>query len=323
MTAAPWRPEPPARMPLPLHAHETLETELVTRSMGGRLTLRVASSVEDGHRAERDLRRLASRIEVWAARLTRFDPASDLCTLNAVPEASAVALRPTISAVLAHARSMTPRTEGAVDVTLLEERMAAEAFEAARPSCRTSWQLEQAGRLGLLTRDGSARFDLDGVAKGWIADRAVRLLDDYPSALVDADGDLAMRAPRSAGWLVSVGHPLDDTAGVARLRTPLGWPCERLGVATSGTSVHRWYGPSGPSHHLIDPLTRRPAVTDVVQATVVAESAGAAECLAKAAVIRGSRAGLGLLERAGAWAALLWLDDGRLVTAPGTSGWLV
>ena len=63
-------------------------------------------------------------------------------------------------------------------------------------------------------------------------------------------------------------------------------------------------------------------MTDVVQATVVAESAAVAECLAKAAVIRGSEAGSGLLERAGAYAALLWLEDGQLAMTPGTSGWL-
>ncbi|HQU01555.1 MAG TPA: FAD:protein FMN transferase, partial [Acetobacteraceae bacterium] len=51
-------------------------------------------------------------------------------------------------------------------------------------------------------------------------------------------------------------------------RGPRSW-----GVATSGTSVHRWPTAFGETHHLIDPRTRRPASTDVVQATVVAGSA--------------------------------------------------
>jgi thiamine biosynthesis lipoprotein len=174
----------------------------------------------------------------------------------------------------------------------------------------------------MLIRHGEARFDLDGVAKGWIADRALRLLGAYPCALVDADGDVAVRALRSAGWRIAVGHPLDDETVIAGLEVPPGWPTDRYGVATSGTSVHRWDGSAGPRHHLIDPLTGRSAVTDVVQATVVAEGAGAAECLAKAAVIRGSEAGLGLLERADAWAALLWLEDGDLLMSPGTLRWL-
>jgi thiamine biosynthesis lipoprotein len=106
------------------------------------------------------------------------------------------------------------------------------------------------------------------------------------------------------------------------VRTPSGWTGDSFGVATSGTSVHRWHGSQGPTHHLIDPATRRPAVTDVVQATVVAGTAGLAEALAKAAVIRGSHDGLELLDRAGAWAALLLLQDGHLLATPGTARWL-
>jgi thiamine biosynthesis lipoprotein len=213
-------------------------------------------------------------------------------------------------------------TEGTVDVAMLDERIAAERCDPATLSSRSSWSLSTSGCRHTLVRHGRARFDLDGVAKGWIADRALRLLDAYPGALVDADGDVAVRASRSARWHIAVGDPVDDAAELGRLSVPPGWPWDRFGVATSGTSVHRWSGPAGSAHHLIDPLTGRPALTDVVQATVVAESAAVAECLAKSAVIRGSRDGMGLLERAGAWAAVLLLEDGHLMTTPGESGWL-
>ena len=65
-----------------------------------------------------------------------------------------------------------------------------------------------------------------------------------------------------------------------------------------------------------------PQTASVVQATVVASSAGLAEALAKSAVIRGSRAGLALLARAGAWAGLLLLEDGAVLASAGTSRWL-
>jgi thiamine biosynthesis lipoprotein len=95
-----------------------------------------------------------------------------------------------------------------------------------------------------------------------------------------------------------------------------------LGIATSGTSVHRWKHASGATHHLIDPRTSRPAVTDVLQATVIAESALVAEGLAKAAVILGSEEGLDLLDRAGAKAELLLLEDGEILATPRSLGWL-
>jgi thiamine biosynthesis lipoprotein len=84
--------------------------------------------------------------------------------------------------------------------------------------------------------------------------------------------------PRDAGTQLAVLH----LAGL----DPSGR--QRFGLATSGTSVHRWVHDGRVSHHLIDPRTGRPAVTDVVQATVLADSAGAAEIAAKSIVIAGS-----------------------------------
>ena len=96
----------------------------------------------------------------------------------------------------------------------------------------------------------------------------------------------------------------------------------RSGVATSGTSVHRWQHVDGSRHHLIDPRTGRPAVTDVVQATVVAGTALAAESLAKSIVISGSWDGLELAERAGARAAVVLLEDGEVIATPRSLDWL-
>ena len=103
---------------------------------------------------------------------------------------------------------------------------------------------------------------------------------------------------------------------------PASWPGGALGVGTSGTTVHRWEIGSGWAHHLIDPRTGRPATTDVVQATVLAENALVAESLAKAAVIDGSEAGLRLLERAAAWAAVLVLEGGDVIASASSPQWL-
>jgi thiamine biosynthesis lipoprotein len=119
-----------------------------------------------------------------------------------------------------------------------------------------------------------------------------------------------------------VADPRHDGGDIARLDLAVHTP-GRLGVATSGTSVHRWQHPRGSRHHLIDPRTGRSARTDVVQATVVAESAMAAESLAKAIVIRGSDEGLDLAGRAGALAEVILLEDGEVIASPRASEWLV
>ncbi len=101
--------------------------------------------------------------------------------------------------------------------------------------------------------------------------------------------------------------------------SPLG---ARYGLATSGISVHRWAGPDGERHHLIDPRTGRPAATDVVQATVLAGSARAAEAWAKTAVVLGLVAALDVLDRAPILGAILLVSDGRVLAVPRTTRWL-
>ena len=182
--------------------------------------------------------------------------------------------------------------------------------------------MEGRGRDCTVRREGRVRFDLDGVAKGWFADRALALLGAYPAALVDADGDVALRVPAWSSWRVSVADPIDEATDLAVLSVPRARRGHPFGVATSGTSVHRWHVNGGPTHHLIDPHTGRPSETDVVQASVVAESALAAEALAKAAVIAGSEEGMHMLERSGAWAAVLLLEGGEVIASPQTMRWL-
>ncbi len=99
-------------------------------------------------------------------------------------------------------------------MTLLDERLAAEAGDpdtdgepdggrAGRPR----WHLVRGARGGRVVRRGSFRFDLDGVAKGWIADRALGLLAGYPAAIVDADGDIALRIDPDSAWDIAVADP--------------------------------------------------------------------------------------------------------------------
>ncbi|MFH1475821.1 MAG: FAD:protein FMN transferase [Chloroflexota bacterium] len=299
--------------------------------MGGRLGIHVATGADNAGASARDARRVAGRVLAWSRLLTRHDPESPLTRLNDDRRAT-VPVRPTLAAALAWAGDAGRMTGGLVDVTRLAERLAAESGGA--PSGGPAgpvelfppdWRLETDGpRRATITRAPGTRFDLDGVGKGWIADRALRLLDGYPGAAVDADGDVAVRVAPGDRWEIGVADPrLDgDLLAVIVLADGPGAPGRgrrTWGVATSGTSVHR-FGPG--AHHLIDPRTGRPAVTDVIQATVLASGAAAAEAFAKSAVILGSAAGLDFLDRAGVAGAILLLEDGRVLALPRTSAFL-
>lgn len=310
------------------------ERALTVPAMGGHLTLRVAYPRVPDHAAasaavSHGLQRVAQRVDRWATRLTRFSDTSDLAALNADPGCVAASVSPTLAAALAWAERAADLAPGLVDVTLLDERLAVEARGVTLPPdgsrTRERWYLVRQRQGGQVVRRESFRFDLDGVAKGWIADRALALLHHHPAALVDADGDIAMHLSGDLAWDVAIADPRQDHLDpLAVLRVDGRLEGGLVGVATSGTSVHRWpAGPDGaPRHHLLDPRTRLPARTDVVQATVIMASARAAEVMAKAVVIAGSDAAQDLLDRPGIQGAVLLLDSGEVIATSRTMEWL-
>lgn len=86
------------------------------------------------------------------------------------------------------------------------------------------------------------------------------------------------------------------------------------GVATSGTNRRQWTTENGTAHHLIDPVTGSPVVSDRASATAFASSCVAAEIATKALMIGGAAGVLGDLARG------LVLDaDGRVLLDCGTA----
>lgn len=296
-------------------------------SMGGRLGVHVDAG-DRAAEAGLDSRLVAARIDRWAARLTRHTDTSDLALLNADP-GPAVPVRPILAAALRAGMQAAEASEGYTDITLLDARLAAEGEDGlprdpSGPRATTrrgEWQLVPRHRgAAVVRRRPGLRFDLGGVGKGWIADRALALLAAWPGALIDADGDLAVRCAAGKFWEIGIDDPRTAGASLATLR--LGAPRRggptTWGVATSGTSRHRWHLGGTVRHHLIDPRTGVSAVTDVVQATVVAELALRAEALSKAAVIAGSVEGFALLARTAVRGAVVLTSDGEVRALPAT-----
>jgi thiamine biosynthesis lipoprotein len=290
--------------------------------MGGRLVIHL----EPNGRADQalvDARRVIARIDRWAARLSRHSATSDLSALNADPRSS-VLVRPTLASALLAGLVAADASEGLTDVTLLDARLAAEGLGGAAPAISSranDWQIESRRRgSALVSRPPDLHFDLGGVGKGWIADRALHLMSSWPSVVIDADGDLAIRCAPGECWEIGIDDPREANTQLTLLRFQVpsrGIP-SRWGVATSGISIHNWTVAGMKTHHLIDPRTGRPAVTDIVQATVIADSTLRAEALAKAAVIAGRDAGFALLERAHAQGAVLLTESGEILALPST-----
>jgi thiamine biosynthesis lipoprotein len=291
--------------------------ERIVEAMGGHARLWVA----DGDLAE--AQDLLAEVE---ARLTRFDPASDLCVLNA-DASELVDVHPIVGGFVAAAIAAARRTGGLVDATLGRE-IAAAGYEQhwrgtglaldaalaeapprqiARPAPAPGWRhLWVSPQRDLVRRPPGMTLDSGGIGKGLAADLIAQELRGR-RFVVDVLGDLAVDAGDGPGLEVAVQHPLrTQPAHVFRLR--------RGAVATSGIARRLWRAATGaPAHHLLDPSTGRPAWTGVISATAVARSALEAEALAKAALLSGPLTGRRVLSAMG---GVLVGEDGNVDVVP-------
>lgn len=139
-------------------------------------------------------------------------------------------------------------------------------------------------------------LDLGGIAKGWIAEEAARILADYSTACgVNAGGDMFLIGPPagSDGWTVAIEDPMNPENTLATLLVPSG------AVATSSSVKRSWQQGTLRRHHIIDPRTGEPAESEWLSVTVMAEHADQCEAYAKALLIAGPQQAAGLALKAG------------------------
>jgi thiamine biosynthesis lipoprotein len=133
-------------------------------------------------------------------------------------------------------------------------------------------------------------LDLGAVAKGLAIDLAVKELDGFSGAVIEAGGDLHARGRNEANepWRVGIRHPRQDDALLEVLHV------SDMAVCTSGDYERR--GSQAGDHHLIAPASGD-AARAVASVTVVAPTAMVADALSTAAFVLGPTRGLRLLAR--------------------------
>jgi FAD:protein FMN transferase len=265
-------------------------------------------------------------LTAFEARLTRFDARSELCALNASPDA-AVPASPLLRRAVRAGLWAAERSGGLVDPTLLAPLRAAGYVRSHRPSGLTlaaalreapprrpaapdpaaRWRAVSVDdAAGIVRRPPGVEIDSGGTGKGLAADLAARLLAGADRYAVDCGGDLRVGGPGALArpFDMRVRHPL--TGEVAHeLQMTAG------GIATSGLDVRLWRDAAGGvAHHLLDPSSGRPAWTGVIGATALAPTALEAETLAKTALLSGPARAARVLARHG---GLVVRDDGDVV----------
>lgn len=271
-----------------------------------------------------ELAEVPNWFEEWEQTLSRFRVTSELSQLNRAGS-QPISVSETFwqvfqSALMAEKNTgglVTPTVADAVrevgydrDFTLLAGQTL-DPFNSATgfipPLDDVTW--DEATRTIYLPE--GVRLDFGGIAKGWAAEQVVQRLKHHGPVLMNCGGDIAMSGALLDGspWEVGIFKPFDRSSGyIGMLYFEKG-----CGVATSATDRRRWMQGSVLRHHIIDPQTGLPAISDIVSATVVAPTAIEAEAAAKSVLIRGSAAGIEWLEADPNLAALVILNNGQIL----------
>jgi thiamine biosynthesis lipoprotein len=230
-------------------------------------------------------------------RFTRFTDTSELASLNRSAGGWFVA-SPEMVEVLQVALRLAGETQGLFNPAILpalkqagydrsmDEIHANPARSGAAPVLEMqdfrTIELDMPGQRVRLPE--GMQVDLGGIAKGWIAEQAARRLSEYSLACaVSAGGDMCLvNLPEGqSNWEVGLEDPLHPEQDLALLRVGPG------AIATSAVTKRKWQYNGHNQHHLIDPRTGEPAITEWLSVTVYAAQAVEAEVYAKALLIGG------------------------------------
>lgn len=219
--------------------------------------------------------------------------------------------------VLEASLQLSRETDGAFDVTvgpLTKLWRRARRREVMPEPGRLATERERVGhklvrldcklRTVELLRDGM-RLDFGGIAKGYAADEALRVLANrgFNQALVDASGDIVAGdpPPNADFWVVEVEalrrrQPAGKTANDSEQRGPT--PQLRIcnqAVATSGDAYQSVVIAGRRYSHIVDPKTGL-GLNQRSSVTIVAPTGMMADGLASAVSVLGPKAGMKQLE---------------------------
>jgi thiamine biosynthesis lipoprotein len=262
-------------------------------------------------------------IQASEGRFSRFSEQSELSELNR-SAGTPFQASPDLFSVIALAQQLFHQTRGLFDpsilpdlrrvgydrsMDLLQQQGSAPLLESLLSDERPSFsEMELDEARGMILLPPGMALDLGGIAKGWIAEQAALLLSEFSSACaVNAGGDMFLVGlpDGEEQWPVGIEDPLQPEINLTILKVGPG------AVATSAVTKRVWKQGEKQRHHLIDPRTGEPAVTDWLSVTVVAAHTYEAEVFAKALLIGGPQEAEEITRNSGTQFSYLAVDHDR------------
>lgn len=166
-------------------------------------------------------------------------------------------------------------------------------------------------------------LDFNAVAQGYTADLIGTFLEEkgVTNYLVDVGGEIIARGgkPNGESWIIGIEKPSEnyDSERNVQLKITL----KDKGIVTSG-NYRKYIEKDGVRYsHSIDPKTGYPVPQNLLSATVIADNAAWADCLASICMIVGKDKALQMLEdNADIEGYLIFVDEDGTIKTTSTSG---
>jgi thiamine biosynthesis lipoprotein len=157
-----------------------------------------------------------------------------------------------------------------------------------------------------ITLQTGMSITLDGMAKGYIVDSAIKLLEEkgVERALIDAGGDIATlgNKPEGEKWTIGLRNPEDKSDSIMEFEI------SGKAIATSG-NYERFFDENKSVGHIMDPSTGN-SVFKASSATIIADNCTVADILATGIFVLGPEEGIQLVDTLpGVEALMLGYDD--------------
>lgn len=247
----------------------------------------------------------ALRVMELDDRLSAFKPDSEISRINQAAGKRSVPVHPDTMLIIKTAIKYAEFSDGAFDITIrpLVELWGAGSKLNLLPSPA---KIEQARQLvnfrdilldeqacSVMLKRQDQALDLGGIAKGYAADEARRILLAHGvyEALINLGGTVEIIG---AARTVGIQHP----------QLPTGTPMGRVSISdqavvTSGTYEKFFVKDGIRYHHLLDPRTGLPADSGLCSVTIIGDSAMVLDALTTAALVLGLEAGSALAASCG------------------------
>ena len=291
------------RIPLQISYAEWTRFAFVEKQMGA--DFRIVLYADSEKIAKEAANAAFAEVERLNAIFSDYDAESELSRLSdSTGSGQHIPLSDDLFAVLDASQKLSRQTAGAFDITIgpCTRLWRIARFRKALPLTEKLAEVRKAVGFRHLNISHTKQtallevpnmvLDLGGIAKGYVAEKALMVLGQrgIRSVLVDAGGDLALGDPPPGrkGWRIEIGGLKHPDLPILELA--------HCAVATSG-DVEQFVEIEGKRYsHLLDPSTGI-GLTTRIQVTVVTPRAMYADSLASALSVLGTERGSKLVQK--------------------------